>query len=282
MEVFALKKRTIWNKVADFLEGRGFYIVLALCLAAIGGSGYYLYRTVSLAGALPDQTVSARAEVPADLPEPDLTVPAPEDGDSDDGTPESGTESAGGEAAESGILEEEPADGAEGDEDLDAEPAAQVRTREKKPAQEKKEEPPATETARWSWPVEGEVIEAFSPDTLTYNAAMEDWRVHTGVDISAEVGDPVASATDGTVMAVKEDVLLGRTVTVQTPDGMSILYGNLAEEAAVTAGDQVEAGQMLGSVGDTAPGERHEGGWLHLAAERDGSPVNPMEYLDKG
>ena len=66
MEVLPLKKRTIWNKIGDFLEGKGFYIVLFLCVAAIGGSGYYLYRMVSLSGDLTTQAVSAQAEVPAD------------------------------------------------------------------------------------------------------------------------------------------------------------------------------------------------------------------------
>ena len=35
-----------------------------ITLAAIGGSGYYLYRTVNPPGSLPDRTVSARAQVP--------------------------------------------------------------------------------------------------------------------------------------------------------------------------------------------------------------------------
>ena len=61
MEVVSLKKQTFWTKVGDFLEGKGFYIVLALCLAAIGGSGYYLYRTVSLSQTMPTRSVSARA-----------------------------------------------------------------------------------------------------------------------------------------------------------------------------------------------------------------------------
>ena len=273
MEVFALKKRTIWNKVGDFLEGKGFYIVLALCLAAIGGSGYYLYRTVNLAGTLPDQTVSARAEVPADLPEPDLSVPAPEESEPEAEEPEEEP------ATETGIVEEDPAEQAEGDEDLEAEPSAEIRAEAESAPEE--EQAPAAETAEWVWPVEGEVVEAFSAETLTYNAAMEDWRTHTGIDISAEVGDPVASAADGTVMAVKDDVLLGRTVTVQTDDGVSATYGNLAQETAVTAGDQVEAGQMLGSVGETAAGEHHDTAWLHFAVERDGSPADPMEYLSR-
>ena len=61
-----MKKRTIWTKLGDFLEGRGFYIVLALCIVAIGGSGYYLYRMISLSDQLSNQTVSAQASVPAE------------------------------------------------------------------------------------------------------------------------------------------------------------------------------------------------------------------------
>ena len=61
-----MKKRTIWTKLGDFLEGRGFYIVLALCIVAIGGSGYYLYRMISLSDQLTNQTVSAQASVPAE------------------------------------------------------------------------------------------------------------------------------------------------------------------------------------------------------------------------
>ena len=60
-----MKKRTIWTKLGDFLEGRGFYIVLALCIVAIGGSGYYLYRMISLSDQLANQSVSAQASVPS-------------------------------------------------------------------------------------------------------------------------------------------------------------------------------------------------------------------------
>ena len=121
-----MKKRTFWNKVGDFLEGKGFYIVLALCLAAIGGSGYYLYRTVALSGTLPTQTVSSRAEVPAS-PEPDFSLVGPEE-KRDREEPEDGaeneTEKDGKDAAEAGVIEESPTEEAEGDQDLEAEPAA--------------------------------------------------------------------------------------------------------------------------------------------------------------
>ena len=40
-------KRNRLEKLGDFVLGKGFYIVLFLCVAAIGISGYYLIRSVS-------------------------------------------------------------------------------------------------------------------------------------------------------------------------------------------------------------------------------------------
>ena len=38
-----MKQKPIAQRVGEFLEGKGFYIVLSLCVAAIGISGYYLF-----------------------------------------------------------------------------------------------------------------------------------------------------------------------------------------------------------------------------------------------
>ena len=40
-------KKPFHQRVGDFLEGKGFYIVLFLCVAAIGISGYYLFDSTS-------------------------------------------------------------------------------------------------------------------------------------------------------------------------------------------------------------------------------------------
>ena len=37
----------LWDKLGDFVLGKGFYIVLLLCVATIGISGYYLIQSVS-------------------------------------------------------------------------------------------------------------------------------------------------------------------------------------------------------------------------------------------
>lgn len=283
MEVLPLKKRTIWNKIGNFLEGKGFYIVLFLCVAAIGGSGYYLYRTISLSGELTTQSVSAQAEVPAATQQDDVELTVEDDGEAKN------KEGAEAQTAEQiAKAEESPTAGAQGDEDLEAEPSANAPETQEKDAEttanQSKDGPAVTTSStvsKWSWPLEGEVAEAFSTETLTYNEAMGDWRTHAGIDIAAQVGDPVTAAVDGTVISVKDDVMLGKTVTIQTADGLNAIYGNLAEDLSVTAGDSVKAGQTIGQVGETAAGESHDTAWLHFAVEQDGKALDPISYLEE-
>ena len=48
-----MNNRNILAKVGDFVLGKGFYIVLFLCVATIGISGYYLIRGVNAPSAEP-------------------------------------------------------------------------------------------------------------------------------------------------------------------------------------------------------------------------------------
>lgn len=271
-----MKKRTIWTKIGDFLEGRGFYIVLALCIVAIGGSGYYLYRMISLSDQLSTQSVSAQASVPADDgKEKTDTEQAVEDAvkaaaERAAAAKEKAAEKAKAAAAKQ--QEKDPTKNALGDQDLEAKPSKDA----KKQTDQAKTGTPA---ASWNWPVNGKVLATFSTNKLSYNQALEDWRAHAGVDISAEVGDIVASACDGTVISVQENVMLGQTVTIQTADKLKVTYGNLASQVPVKAGDTVKAGQTIGNVGKTAAGEAHDKGWIHLAVEKDGKAVDPKPYL---
>ena len=42
-----MKNQGLWKRLGDFALGKGFYIVLFLCVAAIGISGYYLLHSVT-------------------------------------------------------------------------------------------------------------------------------------------------------------------------------------------------------------------------------------------
>ena len=75
-------KRTWIEKLSDFISGKGFYLVVLICVAAIALSGYYLVQGMrgSLDSAL-DQPVTGSAairETPSASPTPKHTnKPAP-------------------------------------------------------------------------------------------------------------------------------------------------------------------------------------------------------------
>lgn len=128
-------------------------------------------------------------------------------------------------------------------------------------------------------PLQGDVVTAFSVDELLYNETLADWRTHDGIDIAAALGDSVLAACSGTVMAVTKDALMGATVVIDHPDGFQTTYANLQSDPAVTVGESVSAGQIIGAVGDTAAAEAAQGPHLHFSVTQDGDAVDPNEFL---
>jgi murein DD-endopeptidase MepM/ murein hydrolase activator NlpD len=84
------------------------------------------------------------------------------------------------------------------------------------------------------------------------------WRlvgVHEGNDILAEEGTPVVSASAGTVEAVGWTFYSGTRVGVRGTDGRYFFYAHLSSVApGISVGARVEAGAMLGRVGNTGYG----------------------------
>ena len=76
-------------------------------------------------------------------------------------------------------------------------------------------------------------------------------RRHEGVDIFAERGTAVLSAADGIVTRVTETDVGGRVVWVWNPGRSLAMYYAHLDEQHVASGDQVEAGDVLGTVGNT-------------------------------
>lgn len=130
-------------------------------------------------------------------------------------------------------------------------------------------------------PLEGEVVAAFSVNALQYDPTFDDWRIHDGVDIAAALGAAVLSASSGTVQSVTEDALMGVTVVIDHENGYRTTYANLAENPAVAAGEWVNAGTVIGAVGDTALAESKRESHLHFSVTKDGDVVDPNEYLSQ-
>lgn len=250
-----MKNRSILEKLGDFVLGKGFYIVLFLCVATIGISGYYLIHNMTDRVAEPagGDAVVVLPDSEANGPEPVGTVPS--------------TQSNLGQEIE------ESANAAVKPEKQKDDPLP-----EKQPIQQ--EEPKEQKSAAvYTWPVEGEILRDFSVETLALDPTLGDWRTHGGLDIAAALGAEVRAMAAGTVAQVNEDGLMGVTVVVDHGDGLVTKYCGLAAQPPVEAGDTVASGDVIGSVGDTAIAESGLASHLHLEAGLNGERVDPMEYL---
>lgn len=128
-------------------------------------------------------------------------------------------------------------------------------------------------------PVEGEIVKEFAKDNLLYSATLQEWTVHTGVDISAEKTTVVKAAEAGTVKSIKNDPRYGLTIVVEHANGFETVYANLLSSEFVVEGEKVEKGQSLGTVGNTAAFEIADEPHLHFEILKNSIQVDPSIYL---
>ena len=130
-------------------------------------------------------------------------------------------------------------------------------------------------------PLAGATVSVFSADRLMYDATLDDWRTHDGIDISANAGTQVVSAAAGTVIFVGEDDRLGVNIRIEHANGYVTTYASLHPEVFVAEGDTVEAGTPIGTVGNTSLSEAALGAHLHFSVTKNGELIDPTAYLPK-
>lgn len=131
-------------------------------------------------------------------------------------------------------------------------------------------------------PVVGEVTKHHSIDTPVFSNTLNEWRVHTGIDISADEGSKVYASADGVVSKVYSDPFLGRTVEITHEGGIVSVYANLAaDNIAVKEGDEVKSGAAIGQIGDTSLSELADEAHLHFGIKVNGVSVNPLDYISE-
>ena len=134
-------------------------------------------------------------------------------------------------------------------------------------------------TLKTASPLAGQTVGQYAMDCLVYNPTTRDWRVHNGIDIAAEAGTTVSAAADGTVYKVYDDEALGTTVVVRHEGGYVTMYASLDKAVEVSAGDAVQLGQALGTVGNSALLETAVGDHLHFCVTHNDQSVDPAEFL---
>lgn len=126
--------------------------------------------------------------------------------------------------------------------------------------------PAATANMRFVWPLRGEIVARFGP---------QSGRQHLdGIEIAAREGTPIAAAADGEVVYAGDDLpAYGFLVIVTHADNYVTAYG-YARRTLVREGERVRAGQQIAEVGARSGGAR-----LLFQVRANGQPVDPAPLL---
>lgn len=116
----------------------------------------------------------------------------------------------------------------------------------------------------------------------TWGAARSQGRSHEGIDIMAERGTKVVSATTGIVVDMRNNNLGGKVIWIAGPAGSYHYYAHLDKhKRGLNVGDRVKKGQVIGYVGNTGNargGSPHLHYGIYLNGKGRGA-VNPFLYL---
>ena len=124
----------------------------------------------------------------------------------------------------------------------------------------------------------GEILIPYSMDRTVYFPTLGVYKCSPAVAMAAEVGTPVAAVARSQVLLVEEDPQTGLTVTMDMGNGYQAVYGQLAD-VTLQAGDLVEAGTVIGTVSEPTRYYVKEGSNLYFAMSKDGTSLDPTEYL---
>lgn len=142
---------------------------------------------------------------------------------------------------------------------------------------------PAQAVPELTLPTNGKLAKAHDADVQVFSQTLQDYRVHLGIDIATAADAEVFAAADGTVKKIWEDPMMGWSVAISHSGDCVTVYKNLAKDLAggIAEGSSVRAGQLIGSVGDSAMIEIAEEPHLHMEMTVKGLQVNPLEYFSK-
>ncbi len=125
------------------------------------------------------------------------------------------------------------------------------------------------------WPVTGPITSSFGERENPFDNGSDEGEFHPGIDISGPLGTPIHATADGVVEAAEVVNGYGREVKIDHGHGLETLYGHMSG-FAVTAGQSVTRGQIIGYIGHTG---RTTGNHVHYEVRIHNTPVNPHRYL---
>jgi septal ring factor EnvC (AmiA/AmiB activator) len=123
------------------------------------------------------------------------------------------------------------------------------------------------------WPVEGRVLAAFG---RRKHPRFDTYTVHNGIEIEAGTDTPVRAVHAGRVVFADRFLGYGLMVVVDHGGKHHSLYAQL-QEVSVAVGQEVEAGAVLGTIGEGGP----DGPGLYFEMRYQGRAEDPLDWLKR-
>ncbi len=286
-----IKFKNAGSKFGDFIDKKGFYIVILLCIMVIGATAAIVsirdYRNIGSNFSLDNNNAIDSGNIQTDI-EPEIqedshawseSSPADEPVKEDAGD----TEVEPVQETQASQSEPEPAEtearseSNTSDEDEDSNGSVPESNIEKPQIQVVPDNKPFKPV----YPAYGKIINEYAEDMLIFSKTLQQWTTHPGIDISSDKGSTVKAAADGEVKSVKRDPRYGITIIIEHEGGWETVYSNLSTSDMVKPGQKVKQGIVISGVGDTAGFECEDEPHLHFEVLKDGRNVDPTTYLPK-
>lgn len=254
----------------------GFYLALAVCLVAVGIAAWSTFDAVQGYIAANNETAST--------PETSSGTTSPSDDPEAPRSPAPRTPAPSAKPYAAVRPSEPPA--ATPKPSAAATPAPSAAPQAQAESGQSEEEPQVPANAplyeisgEMIYPLSGtEISKAYSAGAPVYSNTMKDWRVHAGMDLSAESGEEVLACGNGIVKETYTDHMLGNVAVIEHGDYL-FYYCGLGENFLCSPGDVISMGQAIGTV-TAVPAESADEPHLHLEVRRDASYLNPQSVIE--
>lgn len=123
------------------------------------------------------------------------------------------------------------------------------------------------------WPSQGRLTDEFG---YRIHPIYRRRIFHEGIDIGAQHGSNILAAGSGKVVFSGRRGGYGLLVIIDHGYGITTRYGH-ASKILVKEGDTVQKGDVIAKVGNTGTST---GAHLHFEVRLNGTPVDPLQYLD--
>ncbi len=130
-----------------------------------------------------------------------------------------------------------------------------------------------------TWPASGAVIMGYSMDQTVFFQTLEQYKYNPAMIIGGEVGETINASAAGIVTNIEETAQTGTTVSLDMGNGYTAVYGQLTD-VPLAVGDYVNAGEMVGNLNEPTKYYSIEGPNLYFQILKDGTPVDPMNFME--